>query len=103
MVVVDAGASGRTTLPGTDPQCAFRGAHSDFASLFTPSAGYKRQLMIELQWHAVSGGSNHTLLRITSDDQVYFKGKDSFQRVDGNKQLYVTVGAGPVGENCSAI
>lgn len=56
---------------------------------------YKGVPIVELQWHKVSGDNSHTLLRITPSDQSHFKTNKNFHLVDGNKNLYLTIGAGP--------
>lgn len=51
---------------------------------------------VRLQWHPVFGSSNHTLLRITPDNQQAYSDDARFSNVDSTGQRYATLGAGPV-------
>ena len=52
---------------------------------------------VKLQWHPVVGSANHTLVRITPENQAAYSNDARFNNVDESGRRYATLGAGPEG------
>ncbi|WP_371395579.1 RHS repeat-associated core domain-containing protein [Fretibacter rubidus] len=58
--------------------------------------------LVQLQWHTVAGGFQHTLIKITPENQDRFADSNYNFIRNSNGELYLTLGAGPTSRTPAA-